>query len=113
MNKYFVILIGLLFACASNVQDENAIQHLDSDKMFSILLDRHLLIAEVSTFQYQEDFSFSSQDSILNAVILKHNVTIEEFEESWNYYLSDANTELIDIYNKVIDQLKLLDTENN
>jgi hypothetical protein len=113
MKNYLVIIIALLISCTSKEPEANPFQPLDNDKMISILVDRHLLLAEVSTFQYKKEFSFSSKDSILNAVILKHDVTVEEFEESWNYYLSDANEDLIGIYDKVIDQLKLLDAEKD
>ena len=36
----------------------------------------------------------------------------DDFDKSWNYYTSDANEELLVIYDKVLQELQLLEEKS-
>ena len=81
--------------------------------MVTILTKRQLIVSEFNTFQYQGDFSKANIDSLMSDCYLSLGYSEDDFDKSWNYYTtSDANEELLVIYDKVLQELQLLEEKS-
>ena len=79
--------------------------------MVDILCQRHILLSQINTFQYNGDFSNFHFDSLMSDCYISMGYSNEEFNKSWDYYTTDANDELLVIYDKVLLRLQLLEEE--
>ena len=85
---------------------------ISSDDMVTILTQRQLIVSELNTFQYQGYFSKFHVDSLMSDCYLSLGYSEDDFDKSWNYYTTDANEELLVIYDKVLQELQLLEEKS-
>lgn len=112
MNKYFLIVLVFIVSCTDNSQEKNIESKLDSVVMKQILLERHLLIAQITSFQYPDSLSNTIVDSLFANICLKNGIKQDEFDQSWEYYNTKEVNQLIEIYNDVIEELKVLELKD-
>ena len=79
--------------------------------MVKILTSRHLTVSELNTFQYQGDFSEFHVDSLLSSSYLELGYSEYDFKKSWDYYTSNDNQELLAIYDKVLQEIQLMEEQ--
>jgi hypothetical protein len=77
--------------------------------MKNILVEKHLLIAQINSFEYKDSISSDKLDSLFNQLCLKNGSNINEFQESFDYYMNHQTQELRLIYDEVIKDLKTLE----
>jgi hypothetical protein len=94
-------------ACSSSevIQSKATIS---SDKMVEILTQRQLIVSEFNTFQYQGEFSQNKIDSLLTHCHQDLGYSNDDFQQSWQFYTSEGHDELIVIYDKVLQELELM-----
>mgnify|MGYP006452745677 CR=1 FL=1 len=112
MYKPFLFI--LFFFCSCVNIDENKVidTSLEMEVMRQILVERHLLLAQITSFQYPDSLSNSIVDSLFNAVCVKNGSSLGEFNQSWKYYNSQGINELIKVYDLVIADLKVLELKD-
>ena len=104
-----IILIIVLQSCCNGSKINTNV--ISSDDMVDILCQRHILLSQINTFQYNGDFSNFHFDSLMSDCYISMGYSNEEFNKSWDYYTTDANDELLVIYDKVLLRLQLLEEE--
>ena len=110
MNNNLLIILIFVFQSCSNGSKINT-NVISSDDMVDILCQRHILLSQINTFQYDGDFSNFHLDSLMSDCYISMGYSNEEFNKSWDYYITDANDELLVIYDKVLLRLQLLEEE--
>ena len=85
---------------------------ISSDDMVTILTQKQLIVSELNTFQYQGDFSKFHVDSLMSDYCLSLGYSEDDFDKSWNYYITYANEELLVIFDKVLQELQLLEEKS-
>tara|TARA_Y100000813_G_scaffold172582_1_gene136325 strand:- start:276 stop:617 length:342 start_codon:yes stop_codon:yes gene_type:complete len=110
MNNNLLIILIIVFQSCSNGSKINT-NLISSDDMVDILCQRHILLSKINTFQYDGDFSNFHLDSLMSDCYISMGYSNEEFNKSWDYYTTDANDELLVIYDKVLLRLQLLEEE--
>tara|TARA_Y100000766_G_scaffold210636_1_gene182243 strand:- start:11921 stop:12262 length:342 start_codon:yes stop_codon:yes gene_type:complete len=110
MNNNLLIILIFVFQSCSNGSKINT-NVISSDDMVDILCQRHILLSQINTFQYDGDFSNFHLDSLMSDCYISMGYSNEEFNKSWDYYTTDANDELLVIYDKVLLRLQLLEEE--
>ena len=85
---------------------------ISTDDMVTILTKRQLIVSELNTFQFPGDFSKFHIDSLMSDCYLSFGYSEDDFDKSWNYYTTDANEELLVIYEKVLQELQLLEEKS-
>ena len=110
-NSFLIILIAVIQSC-SNGSKLKRTDVISSDDMVTILTQRQLIVSEFNTFQYQGDFSKFHVDSLMSDSYLSLGYSEDDFDKSWNYYTTDANEELLVIYDKVLQELQLLEEKS-
>lgn len=108
-NNLLIILIIVLQSCSNGSKINTNV--ISSDDMVDILCQRHILLSQINTFQYNGDFSNFHFDSLMSDCYISMGYSNEEFNKSWDYYTTDANDELLVIYDKVLLRLQLLEEE--
>ena len=108
-NNLLIILIIVLQSCSNGSKINTNV--ISSDDMVDILCQRHILLSQINTFQYDGDFSNFHLDSLMSDCYISMGYSNEEFNKSWDYYTTDANDELLVIYDKVLLRLQLLEEE--
>lgn len=110
-NSILIVIVTILFSCSSQTERTSK-GIISSDEMVKILTDRQLLVSELNTFQYQGNFSENHIDSLLASCYVKLDYTDQEFKTSWDYYTTDGSEELLLIYDKVLQELQLLEEKS-
>jgi hypothetical protein len=77
-----------------------------ADSMVTLLTDLHLADGEVSVLKNKEHTAGQLSSEYFEAILKKHDLTREEFEESMRYY-SFHTEELDKIYEEIITNLSL------
>ena len=108
-NNLLIILIIVLQSCSNGSKINTNV--ISSDDMVDILCQRHILLSQINTFQYNGDFSNFHFDSLMSDCYISMGYSNEDFNKSWDYYTTDANDELLVIYDKVLQRLQLLEEE--
>ena len=108
-NNLLIILIIVLQSCSNGSKINTNV--ISSDDMVDILCQRHILLSQINTFQYNGDFSNFHLDSLMSDCYISMGYSNEEFNKSWDYYTTDANDELLVIYDKVLLRLQVLEEE--
>lgn len=109
--NYWSIFILFLMAC-SNPKAISKKELISPDEMVIILTKRQLIVSEFNTFQYQGDFSQANIDSLLGLCHKELGYSDKDFENSWEFYTSSANDELMEIYDNVLQELQLLQEQS-
>ena len=110
-NTLLIIFIAVLQSCTNGTKFKKK-EVISSDDMIIILTQRQLVVSELNTFQYQSYFSKFHVDSLMSDCYLSLGYSEEDFNRSWDYYTSEANDELLVIYDKVLQELQLLEEES-
>lgn len=109
MYRYLFFSLFFFSSCF-NTQEENIPEpSLDTEVLRKILVERHLLVAQITSFQYPDSLSNNLVDSLFHSICLQNGSTNEEFEQNWDYYNSYDLDQLIKVYDKVIEDLKILE----
>ena len=74
--------------------------------MTNILKERHLIVSEIKTFQYEGELNDSIVDSLLSSIHKSMGYTNEDFQNSWEYYLNQSSEELLQIFDSVLINLE-------
>jgi hypothetical protein len=109
-NSILITVIALLISC-SNPSNKKYEGIISSDDMVKILTSRQLIVSELNTFQYQGDFSEFHVDSLLSTSYLELGYSEDDFNKSWNYYTNNDNQELLVIYDKVLQEIQLMEEQ--
>ena len=112
MNKPLLFVLFFFCSCVYTEENTGSYASIDTDDMQQILVDRHLLLAQITSFQYPDSLSNSIVDSLFNAVCVKNGSSLDEFNQSWKYYNSQGINELIKVYDLVIADLKVLELKD-
>jgi hypothetical protein len=80
--------------------------------MKQILLERHLLLAQITSFQYPDSLSNTIVDSLFNNICLKKGISKQEFDQSWKHYNTKEVDQLIKVYDSVIEELKVMELKD-
>ena len=110
-NNLLIILIFVLQSCSNGSKINTNV--ISSDDMVDILCQRHIILSQINTFQYNGNFSKFYLDSLMSDCYISKGYSSEEFNKSWDYYTTDANDELLAIYDKVLLRLQLLEEETS
>ena len=79
---------------------------MHSDQMVAVLVDMHLVKGEVSVWRMKQEVSQQQEDSLLQDVFKKHQLTAAAFDSSLSYY-STTNSKLLEtIYTQVVEELQ-------
>ncbi len=111
MKKYLFIalLTALLFSCKEPKEPIPA-NVLPMNKMVNILIDIHLIEANLSTKNLAKDTGVLFYNFYEKDLYKKHNTNDSTYNRSFIYY--SAHPQLMDqIYEKVVDSLSLLEGE--
>ena len=110
-NTLLIIFIAVIQSCSNDTKLKRT-DIISSDDMVTILTKRQLIVSELNTFQYQGDFSQIHIDSLISDCFLSLGYSEDDFDISWNYYTTDANEELLLIYDKVLQELQILEEKS-
>ena len=110
-NILLIIFIAVIQSCSGGSKLKRT-DVISSDDMVKILTKRQLIVSELNTFQYQGDFSKFHVDSLMSECFLSLGYSEDDFNKSWNYYTTDANEELLVIYDNVLQELQLLEEKS-
>ena len=113
-SKLFLfLLLVLVYACTTQVKTkieppQNLIQR---DTMVDIIVDLRLFEASLSSQQKKGLKSFADYKLYLhNSILEKHQITREQFDESFEYYQYDLKT-LDEIYADAITKLSKIKSQ--
>ena len=109
MYRYLIFSLLFFSSCLNTVEDNIPEPSLDAEVLRKILVERHLLLAQITSFQYPDRLSNSLVDSLFHSICLKNGSSSEEFEQNWDYYNSHDLDQLIEVYDMVIEDLKILE----
>lgn len=112
MYKFFLFILIFFCSCVNTEENKAIKPNLDAEVIKQILVERHMLLAQITSFQYPDSLSNSIVDSLFNAVCLKNGSSLDEFNQSWAYYNSKDVNKLIKIYDLVIEDLKVLELKD-
>ena len=110
-NILLIIFFTVIQSCSEGPKLKRT-DVISSDDMVKILTKRQLIVSELNTFQYQGDFSRFHVDSLMSECFLSLGYSEDDFNKSWNYYTTDANEELLVIYDNVLQELQLLEEKS-
>jgi len=110
-NLFFIIVIVLIHSCSEQAQN-NKKGVISSEDMVTILTNRQLVVSELNTFQYQGNFSEKNIDSLLASSYVDLGYTDADFKTSWSYYTTAGSEDLLLIYDKVLQELQLLEEKS-
>ena len=102
----------MVFQSCTNNSKLKRTDIISSDDMVKILTQRQIIISELNTLQYQDKFSKSHIDSLISDSYISLGFSEDNFDRSWNYYTSDANEELLVIYEMVLQELQVLNEKS-
>ena len=102
----------MVFQSCTNNSKLKRTDIISSDDMVKILTQRQIIISELNTLQYQDKFSKSHIDSLISDSYISLGYSEDNFDRSWNYYTSDANEELLVIYEMVLQELQVLNEKS-
>ena len=108
MKNILLVIIILIIQSCTNGSKKSTKDIISSQDMIKILTQRHILVSEFNTFQYQGDTNKNHIDSLLSNCYLSLGYNDNDFDKSWNYYISDANEELLIIYDQVLQELEII-----
>tara|TARA_B100002019_G_C21110284_1_gene518047 strand:- start:506 stop:850 length:345 start_codon:yes stop_codon:yes gene_type:complete len=108
MKNILLVIIILMIQSCTNGSKKSTKDIISSQDMIKILTQRHILVSELNTFQYQGDTNKNHIDSLLSNCYLSLGYSDNDFDKSWNYYISDANEELLIIYDQVLQELEII-----
>lgn len=103
------LVITLFFSC-SRKQKEIPAEIIQKDSLVNIIVDLHLADAVLLNPLAQSKISDISSNRLYNTVLDKYNITRERFNKSINYY-AETPAVLDSIYDKVIEQLSLIESK--
>lgn len=107
---FFILLFGLFIqACTSPVEPAPD-DVISARKMTSILVDIHVAEARVERLGITTDTAAVHFRKLQQEVYRKHQITEEQFNKSYNYYMHNVS-ELDKIYEKVVDSLSVNEVE--
>ncbi|NDG53301.1 MAG: DUF4296 domain-containing protein [Flavobacteriia bacterium] len=112
MKNFLIIIFILVIQSCSDGSKLKRTDVISTDDMVKILTQRQLIVSQLNTFQYQGDFSKFHVDSLISDCYLSLGYSEDDFDKSWNYYTTDANEELLVIYDKVLQELQLLEEKS-
>lgn len=112
MNKSIFTVLILFCSCVNSLKNNSVGTSLDEQLMRQILVERHLLIAQITSFQYPDSLSNSIVDSLFNGICVKNGTSIDAFNQSWKHYNSQGIDKLIKVYDLVIEDLKVLELKD-
>lgn len=113
MRISLFIFITVLFSCASNneAEMEPAPADIIPIEVFStIMTDVHLLEAVSNQKMLREDDPTVMTAEYYEQVFVKHNISRETFEKSYNYWASRPDNMMV-IYDQVINNLTKMEEE--
>jgi hypothetical protein len=101
-----LLLLILLASCYGSAPEPkfNTALVLPADSMVSLLTDFHLAEGEVNVLKNKEHPAGHLSSEYFDAILKKHSLSREEFEESMRYYAFHTE-ELDKIYEKIITDL--------
>jgi len=103
---YFLMgLILFFFGCSNNNPVPKDI--IPEDSLIRIIVDMHLADAILIEPSVQQKQMVINKSKFYNAVLNKHAVTKDKFQESLNYY-SDNLEKFDSIYERVIEELTVI-----
>ncbi len=112
MNRYMFIFFFFFTSCVNSNLETNSEPKIDTDVMKQILLERHLLLAQITSFQYPDSLSNTIVDSLFNNICLKKGISKQEFDQSWKHYNTKEVDQLIKVYDSVIEELKVMELKD-
>ena len=102
MKNFFLTALVILSACGSSDQPENL---MTPQQMTKLLMEVHLLEAKISEIPIMPlDSSQRVFDHFEEKLFAEMEITVEQYETSFNYYL-DHPREFEKIYKAVVDSL--------
>jgi hypothetical protein len=107
-----LLIILLLDSCYHNTKDPsfNMSMVLPADSMVSLLTDIHIADGVISTIKVKDKSIERLSSKYFSAVMNKHKIGQDTFEESLRYYAYHAE-ELDKIYEKVIVNLSKIESK--
>lgn len=114
MKKSFPLLLLLtLVSCAPEEKTKDKPDHiLDTKKIIDVLVDLNISEATIGSHFLPGDTVRKGVATYYNGLFSRHGVTQDEFYKNIVYYASETN-ELLQITEKVLDSLNVLNTSLN
>lgn len=106
----FIILCSLLFSCAEEVQKTIPKDVFSKEKMAAVLLDMHLMEANMSLNAYNLSIPANNKIVIGFDVFQKHKITKKQYNESFEYYSLNPE-QLTEVYQLVLEELSKMQAE--
>ncbi|SDS69885.1 protein of unknown function [Mucilaginibacter mallensis] len=106
MRKYitlFFLVLLFLSACSNGTPDGI----IDKDNMIALLTDVHIVDGTLITVSQTPDTLYKYGRGKYQAVFAKHHTDSAQFRKSFIYYASNKPVELADMYDKVLENLRV------
>lgn len=105
--RNLLLISVLIVACSHSETNEIPSYVTPKKKMIDVLTDVHLLKAKVAVWRIKLPVSQNQEDSLFRHLYLEHELTQSSLDSSLSYYMHQEPMILEDIYNKVLEDLRL------
>lgn len=109
MKRFLFIGLFFILSCGEKPTAQRPANILSEEKMQAVLLDKHLIKAQIAVFRTKQEISMAQEDSLMKSCYEKHQCSQASFDSSLSYYSLKETTTLEDIYTQVVDSLNRLE----
>ena len=109
--RYLWLFVVLAFALQSCSRGDGARPEINKDKLVDVLVDIHITDGYLLYSGTRIDRDRDKIEGAYDYVLRKHNITPKQFRNTMKYY-SRHTGDYERLYNKVIEKLTKLETEN-
>lgn len=102
-NLLIILSVLFMFGCNGKTEEEKLI--IEESKMIDVLYDVHLAegIADFRKYNTTEKFVPYSSIEMFKSVLVKHSISVEQFQKSL-YYYNRKTRQMDKIYQQVLDR---------
>lgn len=103
MKKIFLTALVIVSACTTGSEVPDDL--IPQDQMVSILIEVHMLESNIKSLSIRpKDSAKVVYDHYENLLFADFNITQEQYERSFNYYIENLD-EFKEVYTSVVDSL--------
>ena len=106
----FLLIIQFFFGCSTAKKNKSDV--IDEDTFVDVLVDIHLADAILNAHRYKVNRDSAKIHLFYNDVLIKHNVTQKQIQNTINYYTNHPK-KFEKIYNRVSEKMVKLEEEYN
>lgn len=102
-NLLIILSVLFMFGCNGKTEEEKLV--IEESKMIDVLYDVHLAegIADFRKYNTTEKFVPYSSIEMFKSVLVKHSISVEQFQKSL-YYYNRKTRQMDKIYQQVLDR---------